>query len=151
MIKKERIAESHDRKIATVTKWRASGLSQAEFCRQEGYQQWQLSDWRRWVENHEKQTQSPPARMRPDRIKRRQKENKGNCSRPAQDREEIATELQPFVPVHLVDAGTQVAEQLPTIIFNSVLELVLKQGQIIRVAPNCPPQFLGAVVATLEH
>jgi transposase-like protein len=30
-----------------VAKWRASGLSQADFCRQEGIQQWQLSWWKR--------------------------------------------------------------------------------------------------------
>jgi hypothetical protein len=31
-----------------------------------------------------------------------------------------------------------------------VLELVLKRGQILRVAPNCEPQFLGAVVSVLD-
>jgi len=30
-----------------VTEWRDSGLSQAEFCRQKGISQWQLSDWKR--------------------------------------------------------------------------------------------------------
>lgn len=32
-----------------VARWRASGLSQAEFCRQEGLEQWQLSEWKRKV------------------------------------------------------------------------------------------------------
>ena len=41
----------HERKKrAAVAKWRASGLSQAEFCRREGLQQWQLSEWKRFVE-----------------------------------------------------------------------------------------------------
>lgn len=42
-----------------VAKWRASGLSQAEFCRQEGLQQWQLSMWKRGV-GKPSQTKSEP-------------------------------------------------------------------------------------------
>jgi hypothetical protein len=30
-----------------LAKWRASGLSQAAFCRQEGIPEWQLSNWKR--------------------------------------------------------------------------------------------------------
>ena len=151
MIKTEKIAERNDRKIATITKWRASGLSQAEFCRREGYQQWQLSEWRRWVEKYETQREAPSVPMRPDRIKSRRKVSKGKRPRPAQEHEENAPGTRPFVPVQLVDASTEGTQQRPANIFNSVIELVLKRGQIIRVAPNCPPQFLSAVVATLEH
>jgi len=32
---------------ATVERWKASGLTQAEFCRREGVKEWSLSDWRR--------------------------------------------------------------------------------------------------------
>lgn len=32
---------------ATVERWKASGLTQAEFCRREGLQDWSLSEWRR--------------------------------------------------------------------------------------------------------
>jgi DNA-binding transcriptional regulator YiaG len=35
-----------------VAKWRASGLSQAEFCRREGLEQWQLSEWKRLEAKH---------------------------------------------------------------------------------------------------
>jgi len=35
----------------TVARWRASGLSQAEFCRREGIAQWQLSTWKRSEES----------------------------------------------------------------------------------------------------
>ena len=37
--------ERHRRDV--VATWRASGLSQAEFCRQKGIQEWQLSEWKR--------------------------------------------------------------------------------------------------------
>jgi hypothetical protein len=30
-----------------VAKWQASGMSQAEFCRREGIQEWELSNWKR--------------------------------------------------------------------------------------------------------
>lgn len=35
-----------------VSKWRASGLSQAEFCRQEGIPEWSLSQWKRREESN---------------------------------------------------------------------------------------------------
>lgn len=38
-------AEWHRRDV--VAKWRASGLSQAEFCRREGIPEWALSEWKR--------------------------------------------------------------------------------------------------------
>ena len=35
-----------------VLKWRASGLSQAEFCRQEGINEWSLSQWKKREERN---------------------------------------------------------------------------------------------------
>ena len=49
------------KKIATVEKWRASGLTQAEFCRREGLPEWQLSGWKRFVQVLEKQAAKMPA------------------------------------------------------------------------------------------
>ncbi|MBZ5672382.1 MAG: hypothetical protein LAO04_22005 [Acidobacteriia bacterium] len=147
----EKFAESRERRIATVAKWKASGLTQAEFCRREGYQQWQLSEWRRWVEKLERQTEVLPGQNRPDKSRSRRQENKRKSTQPPPEREEIAAGPPPFVPVRLVDAGIGTIEPHPAHLFNSVLELVLKHGQIIRVAPNCPPQFLDAIVATLER
>lgn len=148
--KNEKSAESRDRKIATVAKWKASGLSQAEFCRREGYQQWQLSEWRRWVEKLDSQTAVLSAQNRPDKSRSRGQKKKRQSKQPPQERQEIAAGPQPFAPVRLVDAGIGNTEQ-HSAQFNSVLELVLKHGQTIRVAPNCPPQFLDAIVATLER
>jgi hypothetical protein len=34
--------------------------------------------------------------------------------------------------------------------FDCVLEVVLRRGQVVRVAPNCQPQFLTAVVSMLD-
>ena len=31
----------------TIERWKASGLTQAEFCRREGLKDWSLSEWRR--------------------------------------------------------------------------------------------------------
>ena len=35
------------RQREAVDNWRASGLSQAEFCRREGIPEWALSEWKR--------------------------------------------------------------------------------------------------------
>lgn len=151
MIKKERLAENRDHKISTVAQWKASGLSQAEFCRREGYQQWQLSEWRRWVEKHERQqSETSPIVARPDKGQRRRKERR---RKPMQQQIASPTDAagpQHFVPVRLVEAGAKDNEQYQASEFNCVVELVLKRGETIRVAPHCPPQFLGAVVATLN-
>ncbi|HEY9867580.1 MAG TPA: hypothetical protein V6D08_00110 [Candidatus Obscuribacterales bacterium] len=36
-------------------------------------------------------------------------------------------------------------------VLDCVLEVVLMRGQVIRVRPNCHPQFLSAVVSALDY
>jgi len=150
MIKKEKLAESRDQKVAAVAKWKASGLSQAEFCRREGYQQWQISEWRRWVEKYE-QGQAAPPTVAKLKAQRRRKARREKCEQPQKDGPDAVSESQHFVPIHLVCADSKDTEQNQAGRFNCVVELVLKRGQTIRVAPGCSPQFLGAIVETLDR
>ncbi len=61
MREKDRSAQSE--RSAVVAKWKASGLSQAEFCRQENIPEWKLSNWKR----SEARRKSYQARQKPRR------------------------------------------------------------------------------------
>lgn len=142
------------KKIATVKKWKASGLTQTEFCRREGLQQWQLSEWKRFARSVEESSDDLPARcgakagVDPPDDSRTERKNAGCLTcRPGQA---ATAELQPFVPVRLVDVDAGDSSQNVTAYFDSVLEVVLKRGRIVRVTSSCEPQFLHAVVTTLE-
>src|SRR3984957_4573271 len=150
----------HERKKrAAVAKWRASGLSQAEFCRREGLQQWQLSEWKRFVEVLESQNpEALPAdgeagAARTYASERARQQNKPATGRAARAKRAAAATMagQSFVPVE----GVGVVEEYPKggvacTELDCVLEVVLRGGQIVRVARDCQPQLLGAVVAMLN-
>ncbi len=137
------------RKIATVENWKASGLSQAAFCRREGLQQWQLSEWKRFVEKLENEAAGVPARSGLRGVHGKRRKRSGRQSHQRQETD-IKAEPPTFVPVQLVEDTAEDCRDNPASVFDFVLEVVLKRGQIIRVAPNCEPQFLGAVVSTLD-
>jgi hypothetical protein len=143
---KQRVAR---KKFAAVAKWKASGLSQAEFCRREGLQEWQLSDWKRFVERLENEARDLPEHSRIDEHPGAHKEPTMRQKR-RQQQDEIVAEPQPFVPVRVIDVAAEEDMHKAIGVVDFVLELVLKRGQILRVAPNCEPQFLGAVVSVLD-
>ena len=143
------------RKIATVEKWRASGLTQAEFCRRDGLPEWQLSGWKRFVEVLEKQAAKMPAPVgRQSGMgtgPRARKERKNNGHPTCHPGQAAPAEAQPFVPVRLVDVVAEDGkENGAASVLDTVLEVVLKRGRIVRVTPGCEPQFLCAVVSALE-
>jgi hypothetical protein len=139
------------KKIAAVAKWKASGLSQAEFCRREGMQQWQLSDWKRFVESRQEEVQDFPGQPHLDEDSGTLQERKQTGRRKLrQHRDETVAESQPFVPVRVVDVAASDDTHKASNVVDFVLELVLKGGQMIRVASNCEPQFLGAIVSALD-
>ena len=94
--------ERHRRDV--VATWRASGLSQAEFCRQEGIQEWQLSEW-----------------------KRREARAVGKHSRPAQRKEKLSR----TVGIEFAAAGEEMdssmAEQIPIPTIGPFVPLVPRQ------------------------
>lgn len=156
-LKAEQRAQARQHKIALVEKWNASGLTQREFCRHEGLEERQFSSWKRLVNVARERaehmqvggsTEGNAVRL-PDARKKHQ-----TAGRQARDLQQAAAAVkqQSFVPVHLVDV---VAEDCSasgaTGIFDCVLEVVLKRGQTVRVAPSCQPQFLSAVVSSLDR
>jgi hypothetical protein len=143
------------KKIATVKQWKESGLSQVEFCRRKGMQQWQLSEWKRLAKALEGQEDAldgrgvkPSMNTPPGACKAKVKEtHRANRQLPSP----TAVEPPPFVPVQLLDASIgDSREEDASANFACVLEIVLKRGQTVRVAPNCQPQFLHAVLSTLD-
>lgn len=146
------------KKIATVAQWKASGLSQAEFCRREGLQQWQLSEWKRYVEVRERrkeEAQGQPAEASTGRSPgARKRTEAANLRTSRTERNGGVTERRPFVPVRLVDVvaeGSRDTGNTAASSFGCVLEVVLRCGRTIRVAANCEPLFLSAVVSTLDR
>ncbi len=128
------------RKSAVIMKWRASGLTQAEFCRAEGLQQWQLSDWKRVVASQSDMEMSnvikdstEPTRQRKPKRRRQQP-----------DKETFET--SDFVPVRLIQAEPEQSNKLP----DFVIEVQLRGGHVMRVASDCSPEFLGSLVAALN-
>jgi hypothetical protein len=151
----------HERKKrAAVAKWKASGLSQAEFCRREGLEQWQLSEWKRFVEVLESQSEAVPANGGEGAAsvypgKRARKQNRHGAGRAKRaKRAAVAPKAeQSFVPVELVGMAEEDAKGGAATggsELDCVLEVVLRDGQIVRVGSDCHPQLLGAVLAILR-
>jgi hypothetical protein len=61
---------------ALVAKWRSSGSTQAEFCRQEGLQEWELSNWKRLQEKQSSGKENEPSEEKRVRIERTRREAK---------------------------------------------------------------------------
>lgn len=130
------------RKIATVEKWKASGLSQAEFCRREGLQQWQLSEWKRFVQVLDEQKRSSVASSNMVAPRDGSKDKVSSAPGGAQP--------SPFVPVRLKDEAVGGDKNGEAATGSSyVLEVLLKHGHVIRVAANCEPRLLNAVVSAI--
>jgi transposase-like protein len=81
--------KSESERRDTVTRWKASGLTQAEFCRRENMEQWELSEWKRWVQRQDKK--APIRKTKPTKPKPPVK--KGSTAAVVQkDRRELVSE-----------------------------------------------------------
>lgn len=150
----------HERKKrAAVAKWKASGLSQAEFCRREGLEQWQLSEWKRFVEVLDSQSEALPANVGAGGARtytgdRPRKQNRHAGGRAARVKRAAVAPMaeQSFVPVQLVGVAEEDAKggAASGSELDCVLEIVLRDGQIVRVGGDCQPQLLGAALAILN-
>jgi hypothetical protein len=146
------------RKAVVVARWRASGLSQAEFCRREGLEQWRLSEWKRSVAVRDAQSQEdvPTAERAPDGTRnaaRTRNQGERTVRRASRAKHTAAETMgdQPFVPVQLVGVDEDGTKSGAASALECVLEVVLRSGQTIRVGHNCEPQFLREVVAILNN
>lgn len=139
------------KKIAAVAKWKASGLSQADFCRHEGLAQWQLSEWKRFVEARAREAAAKPVKA--DKKPSRSADRAGNRGGQSGRSQPSRTQARPqaFVPVTVV-GDLDIVGGAPEAVndFNCVLEIVLPGGRMLRVSQHCRPEFLGAAVSALE-
>jgi lambda repressor-like predicted transcriptional regulator len=109
-----------------VSEWRASGLSQMEFCRRRGISDRALNNW----------LYKSPYRERVAQILA------------ARSRGEVAAETPRFVSVSLVRATAATAADAQEV--SRSIEVVLKGGLRIAVTPGFDPATLRQVVAALE-
>ena len=107
-----------------VTQWRASGLSQKEFCQRRGISDRALNNW----------LYKSPYRERVARILA------------ARSQGDLATESPRFLPVTVL--GT--TEATPSKATCATIEVVLPSGPRIAVTPGFDAETLRRVVAALE-
>ena len=107
-----------------VTQWRASGLSQKEFCQRRGISDRALNNW----------LYKSPYRERVARILA------------ARSQGDLATETPRFLPVAVL--GT--TEAPPSQAACAPIEVVLPSGPRIAVTPGFDAETLRRVVAALE-
>ena len=107
-----------------VSEWRASGLSQKEFCQRRGISDRALNNW----------LYKSPYRERVARILT------------ARSQEDLVTEPPRFVPVAVLGATMAIYSQAAA----AAIEIVLPNGPRIAVAPGFDAETLRRVVAALE-
>ena len=107
-----------------VSEWRASGLSQKEFCQRRGISDRALNNW----------LYKSPYRERVARILA------------ARSQEDLVTEPPRFLPVAVLGATTAIHSQATA----AAIEIVLSNGPRIAVTPGFDAETLRRVVAALE-
>lgn len=170
MREKDRSAQSE--RTAVVAKWKASGLSQAEFCRQEDIPEWKLSNWKR----AEARRKSYQARQKPRRnllgrdwhsivsgfaasgltVADYCQKNGISPTSFKRARVKLARQAQketaqnsaaivdnPFVEIRARAERTPIAER-------NALELILPGGAKVRVTEETPMHLLSKVIKSLE-
>lgn len=120
---------------ARVKRWQRSGLSAPEFGRREGFQGKQLTWWK-W---HLSQRAQPDAQRKP--AKRRAK-----ARRPAPRRKPDGRRSRRPRP----RAASFVPVKLPATVPRSALEIVLGNGRVVRVPPDCDSAWLTRVLAAAD-
>jgi hypothetical protein len=105
-----------------LQRWQRSGLTGRDFCRREHLQEGSFYSWKRVIAKRDRELAAPAAHTR----KRRRASSVCPAPSPSTD----------FVPVRV----------LPT----PILEVVVRTGQVVRVAAGFDAAHLRAVVAALE-
>jgi len=118
-----------------LTGWSASGLSQAAYCRREGLDQCTFSGWKRRL-GWKTGLVTP--------LSEAQRRHVGSAQRPdGSDKRTRRPERAPvFVPLHVT--GT------PACATSTRLEVVLRNGRVVRCESSVKPAVLAALAAALE-
>jgi hypothetical protein len=104
-----------------LRRWRASGLSQAEFCRRHGVAVWKLAWWKRRLAKVPFDREARTAR-------KRRSDRSVECS-------------ASFVPVGVLSTSVRIGR----------MELLLGAGRRLRFAADVDPGKLAEIVAALER
>ena len=107
-----------------LARWRGSGLGIRAFCAENDLSEALFYAWRRTIAKRDRETVAAPSK--PGR-------RQSGTRRP---RESSPT----FLPVHVVATS-------PT----SAIEIVLRNGRILRLAADVDPRIVGSLLALLEE
>ena len=118
-----------------LEEWSASGLSQAAYCRREGLDQCTFSGWKRRLRWREK-CAGASAGTEHCQTRGAARQERGQKTRSADERAPV------FVPLRITGA--------PACASNARLEVVLRNGRVMRCESSMAPRILAAVAAALE-
>jgi len=118
-----------------LAEWAASGLSQAAYCRREGLDQCTFSGWKRRLGWKKRSIETGVDGER-EPVRSAGRPGGDHTTRTAGERTAF------FVPLSV--AGT------PACATNSRLEVVLRNGRVVRCESSVRPAVLAALAAALE-
>lgn len=123
--------------------WQKTGLSGAEYCRQNDIIYTQFQDWRKQVRklDAESENGSPYRRRMATRAQ-------GIAAKLERQRE--SERSVDFAQVHVVEREDR-RNEVPKTEDIAILELVFPSGTKLRLSAGCPLDLLSSVVAILEN
>lgn len=112
--------------------WRESGLSLPAFCQRHGLSRGTMQNW----------VYKPTLKRAVDDARRASQTPRDTPAVTA----ELSTQPPTFLPIRLAEGITPSLEPTP----HSAIQVVLRQGRRVAVAPGFDPETLRRVVAALE-
>ncbi len=141
-------ASTEQRRRDLVGKWKESGLSQAEFCRQEGIPEWRLSEWKRRVVR----AAGILSQMKKGKRKPRATSGKSAAvedSATAKITEAPNPKIGPFMP--LVPVPANGARKLRGMNYISPVAEIQLDGMVVRIFPGADHETLRALLHVLQE
>lgn len=160
---RDRAKEKYWRKV--FADWEISALSGAAFCRYHNISYSQFCDWRKTFARRKAEVDARTAELQrehQERLEKKRKEQSMESSagrpRKAARAKAIAAKVKAeseqrsveFAEVKVIDPPRQIAQQPATKDAAPVLEIVFSSGTQLRLAKECPPELLEAVITLLE-
>ena len=129
----------------------ASGLSVSAFCLAEGLKDYTFWYWGRELRARDRAAKVNAAKnsftkqaSKVETVHKSKTVDIGSARKPA-------NKPKPdFAPVHMVDDCPEADVETKSEAVRNVAEIVLKGGHVIRIASDCPLEFLSTIVSAME-
>lgn len=130
-----------------MVRWRASGLSQAQFCRDEGIPEWALSTWKLNQERSEQKQQS--------KVRRNKRSMMAGVEFAAVGEQPMRSgpgkaDAMPFVSLIPRVAESPSAGALPNKPASQIIEVIFA-GSIVRIFPGADVDAIRALLQALSE